>query len=89
MEKFVVSARKYRPITFNTVVGQPILPIRLRMRSAIIILRRHSFSQAHVELEKPLQREFWQRRSIAQTFQLKLKRVIRAKCVLHSMKDIP
>ncbi len=23
MEKFVVSARKYRPITFNTVVGQP------------------------------------------------------------------
>ena len=23
MEKFVVSARKYRPVTFNTVVGQP------------------------------------------------------------------
>ena len=23
MEKFVVSARKYRPVTFDTVVGQP------------------------------------------------------------------
>ncbi|HRS37928.1 MAG TPA: DNA polymerase III subunit gamma/tau, partial [Bacteroidia bacterium] len=23
MERFIVSARKYRPVTFDTVVGQP------------------------------------------------------------------
>src|SRR3569832_2320854 len=30
MEKFIVSARKYRPITFDTVVGQPSITTTLK-----------------------------------------------------------
>src|ERR1700692_1810434 len=30
MENFIVSARKYRPITFDTVVGQPSITITLK-----------------------------------------------------------
>src|SRR5436190_17163328 len=30
MEKFIVSARKYRPVTFDTVVGQPNITVTLK-----------------------------------------------------------
>lgn len=36
MDNFVVSARKYRPQNFNTVVGQLHITTTLKMRSNII-----------------------------------------------------
>src|SRR5262245_6350945 len=41
MENFIVSARKYRPVTFDTVVGQP--NITLTLKNAI---RSHHLAQA-------------------------------------------
>jgi DNA polymerase-3 subunit gamma/tau len=41
MEKFIVSARKYRPVTFDTVVGQP--SITNTLKNAI---RNHHLAQA-------------------------------------------
>src|SRR6185503_30416 len=41
MEKFIVSARKYRPVTFDTVVGQP--NITLTLKNAI---RNNHLAQA-------------------------------------------
>ena len=43
MENFVVSARKYRPVTFDTVVGQG--SITSTLKNAI---RNHSLAQAYL-----------------------------------------
>src|SRR3954466_4574667 len=41
MEKFIVSARKYRPVTFDTVVGQPNTTNTLKNA-----IRNHHLAQA-------------------------------------------
>jgi replication-associated recombination protein RarA len=60
MSEFVVSARKYRPQTFDTVVGQRSITSTLRNA----IKNDHLCASFFVlwiagELEKRQQREFW------------------------------
>ena len=48
MDKFIVSAWKYRPVTFDTVVGQPSITNTLKMRFGIIISRKLFFYRSRV-----------------------------------------
>ena len=58
MEKFIVSARKYRPQTFDTVVGQSAITTTLKTPSKIINWRMLFYFADHVALEKQPVHEF-------------------------------
>ncbi len=61
MEKFIVSARKYRPQTFDTVVGQPHITTTLKnaiRQSGIISWLMLFYSAAQEALAKLPVQEF-------------------------------
>ncbi len=61
METFVVSALKYRPQTFEEVVGQKAITQTLDNATAKINWRKHCFFVVPVGLVKLPVRVFWQK----------------------------
>ena len=80
MEEYIVSARKYRPASFDTVVGQKALTETLK--------RMHTSFVDLVEWERPLVPVFLQRQSTALHQLLKAKRVTIAKVVQPLMNNV-
>jgi hypothetical protein len=72
MEQFIVSARKYRPQTFNDVVGQKQLNTLLNAIESNH-LASALYLQGLEELEKQLALVFWLGKSISQVMMIPLK----------------
>ena len=81
MEEYIVSARKYRPASFDSVVGQKALTETLKNAIKRINWRMHTSFVDLVEWERPLVPVFLQRQSTALHQLLKAKRVTIAKVV--------
>ena len=78
MEEYIVSARKYRPASFDTVVRQKALTETLK----------NAIKADLVEWERPLVPVFLQRQSTALHQLLKAKRVTIAKVVQPLMNNV-
>jgi len=61
MDNFIVSARKYRPATFDTVVGQNHITSTLKNAIKNKQLAQAFLFTGHVVLERPPAREFLQK----------------------------
>jgi len=89
MDKFIVSARKYRPQNFSTVVGQSHITTTLKNAIKNNQLAHAFYFADQGESEKQPVQESWAKQSIAKTETPPARLVINAIPAFLSMKERP